>query len=141
MATTTTRSASVVGWAKSLAFGVVLAASLGLIAALVRGGDFWLTAGVFALCTLGPATGFGMLGFLGLDGPEEEHAEESIERRWFDRSASGAFLDVLLASSVALAIVSVFDVSVEGIDALLGVVVLAMVSSVIRYLVISRRES
>ena len=139
--TTTTRSARIVAWAKAITVGVFVAGVIGVIAALARGGDFWLTVAVFALCTLGPATGFGMLAFLGLDGPQEEHAEESIERRWLDKAASGAFVDVFLASSVALAIVSTFDVSVEGIDVLIGVVLLAMIAPAVRYVVLSRRES
>lgn len=138
---TATRSTRTAAWAKAITVGVVLAAALGAVAALVRGGDYWLVAGIFALCLLGPPTGFGWLGFLGLDGPEEEHSEESIERRWLERATSGAFLDVLLTTSLALGIVSIFDLTVEGMDVLLAVVALSMLDSVIRYLVLSRRES
>lgn len=128
-------------WAKAIAFGVVVAGSLGVLAAVVRAGNFWLATGVFAICLLGPAIGFGMLAFLGVDGPDEDHPEQSIERRWLDKATSGAFVDVLVASGVALTIVSVFDLAVDGSDTLLAVVVLAMFSPFVRYVVISRRES
>ena len=127
-------------WAKAIAFGVVVAGAVGVLAGAVRGEDFWLTTGIFAFCALGPAIGFGVLAFLEL-GPDEDHPEQSIERRWLDMATSGAFFDVFFASSVALAAVSVFDLTVEGIEAPIGLEVLAMISPAARYLVISRRES
>lgn len=82
-----------------------------------------------------------VVAFFGLDGPGETHPEESVERRWFDKAAAGAFVDVLLVTSLALGLVSIYDLTVDGLDVLLAVVVLAVLAVAARYVVISRRES
>jgi hypothetical protein len=123
---------------------VALAASLGTGAAAgwVRSDEFWLVAAVFAACTLGPAIALGWLVFVsGHTVQTDPHVEDSVEARWVERACSGAFIDLVIAAGVALTLTSVLDLHVPGGVVLLAVVIGAGADSVLRYGVISRRES
>lgn len=71
----------------------------------------------------------------------EPHAEESVEQRWMERSLSAAMLDVIGAGGVALALMSVFDLTADGRTLLLLVVAGGMGDTMLRYVVVSRREA
>jgi len=122
--------------------GLVLAAGLGLAAAFLADGRFWLTFGVYTACFLSPCIALSWL----LVGPGrgvsvDPRAEENIESRWIEKAASGAVFDLIPAVGVALASTSLFGLELAGDVALLGVAAFVVVDGGLRYLVLSRRES
>jgi hypothetical protein len=122
--------------------GLLLAGALGLGAALLRGEQFWLVAGVFTACFLSPCIALSWL----VLGPGrgvavDPHAEENVESRWIDKAAAGALFDLVPAVGIALAAVSLFGLEMPGDLALLGVVAFAVADGGLRYLLLSRRES
>ncbi len=122
--------------------GLVLAAGLGLVAAVVADEQFWLTFGVYTACFLSPCIGLAWL----LVGPGrgvsvDPRAEENIESRWIEKAASGAVFDLIPAVGVALASTSLFGLELAGDVALLGVAAFVVADGGLRYLVLSRRES
>jgi hypothetical protein len=122
--------------------GLVLAAGLGLGAAILRGEQFWLVFGVFTACFLSPCIALSWL----VVGPGrgvtvDPRAEENVESRWIEKAASGAMFDLVPAAGVTLGAVSLFGLDLPGDLALLGVVVFAFVDGGLRYAVLSRRES
>lgn len=129
-------------WAGAGLVALAVAASVGVAAGLLRREDFWLVAAVFTVCVLPPAF---MLGWFLVVRPRtstpEPHAEENVERRWAERAAAGAFWDVLTATGLALAGISVTGLELSARFALAAVVLLAMVDFFVRHAVVSRRES
>lgn len=121
---------------------VSIAVLAGALAGWARGDEFWLVAGVFAACTLGPAAGIGWLLFVSDHTVEPDaRAEESIEKAWLDRAMIGTCTDLVVAAGVALALTSVLDLDVSGRAVLLAVVLGVGADTFVRYLVMSRRES
>lgn len=142
MTTKTRPAAPPVAYAKAGALALSIALTAGAIAGWVRGDEFWLVATVFASCTLAPAIGLAWVVFVADHTVEVDvHAEESIEQRWFERASSGALLDLVITSGVALTLLSLVDLDLSGRTALLLVVGLAMGDTMLRYALISRRES
>ncbi len=124
--------------------GLLVAGGLGLLAAVLEDSDqFWLRAGVFTACTIGPAWGLGWLLFVaGTTGPDAvEHPEENVEQLWWQRSASGAFLDLIIVAGLALTALSVTDLRLDATTVLTGLVVLGLGDLTVRLAVLSRRES
>jgi len=73
-----------------------------------------------------------------LDGAPRD-PERSIESVWHDRAASGAFTDVLLVTGTAATVVSLTGFDMPASVALASVLVVAMGSFGLRYLVLRRR--
>ncbi len=124
--------------------GLLVAAGLGLLAGLSGDDDqFWLRAAVFAVCTLGPAYGLGWLLFLsGGTGPDAvAHPEENVEHGWWQRSASGSFLDVMAVAGLAATALAVTDLRLDAGTVLTALIVLALVDVTVRFTVLSRREA
>jgi hypothetical protein len=122
--------------------GLVLAAALGLTAAVLRDEQFWLVFGVFTACFLSPCIGLAWL----VVGPArgvsvDPHAEENVESRWIEKAASGALFDLLPAAGITLAAMSLLGLELPGDLVLLGVVAFALVDGGLRYVLLSRRES
>lgn len=142
MTTTTRPTAPPQAYLKAGLVALAAALVVGAVAGWVRGDEFWLVAVVFAICTLGPATALGWLVFVsGHTVQPDPHVEDSVEARWVERACSGAFIDLVVAAGVALTLTSVLDLDVPGGLVLLTVVCGAGIDSVLRYAVISRRES
>lgn len=65
--------------------------------------------------------------------------EESVESRWYDNAAAGAFHDVLIFSGLGAAVLFLTPLEIEGSLGLLAVSVAAMASTGVRYTVNRRR--
>lgn len=142
MTTTTRPTALSAAYAKAGLAGLAVSLAAGAVAGWVRSDEFWLVAVVFAICTLGPAVALGWLVFVsGHTVQPDPHVEDSVEARWVERACAGAFVDLVIAAGVALTLTSVLDLDVPGGLVLLAVVAGAGLDSVLRYAVISRRES
>ncbi len=124
--------------------GLLVAAGIGLLAgALGEPGQFWLRAGVFAACTLGPACGLGWLLLVaGSTGPDAvARPEETVEQLWWQRSAAAAFLDLLVVSALVLTALAVTDLRLDAVTVLTGLVVLGLADVTDRMAVLHRREA
>src|SRR5687768_7740565 len=93
--------------------GTLLAACLGLAVALARSDQFWLVLGVFTACFLAPCFGLAWL----IVGPGrraevDPRADENVETRWFEKAASGALLDLLMAVGLLLGAMSLFGLEI-----------------------------
>jgi hypothetical protein len=124
--------------------GLLVASALGLLAgALGEPGQFWLRAGVFAACTLGPACGLGWLLFVaGRTGPDAvARPEETVEQLWWQRSAAAAFLDLLVVAGLVLTALAVTDLRLDAAAVLTGLVVLGLADVTVRLAVLQRREA
>ena len=122
--------------------GLLLAAGLGLGAALLADERFWLTFEMYTACFLSPCIALAWL----LVGPGrgvsvDPRVEENVESRWIEKAASGAVFDLIPAVGVTLASTSLFGLELAGDVALLGVAAFVVVDGGLRYLVLSRRES
>ena len=133
--------------ARRIAAGVtalVVAGALGLLAgAFGDDGQFWLRAGVFTACTLGPAWGLGWLLFVsGSDGTESvARPEDSVEQQWWHRSASASFLDVVVVVSIGTTALAVTDLEVAASTALTALLVVALADVTVRMAVLRRRDA
>jgi hypothetical protein len=124
--------------------GLLVAAALGLLAALFGDADeAWLRAVAFGVCTLGPAYGLGWLLFVsGSSGPDPVvHPEESVEQTWWQRSASGSFLDLLVVAGVGATALSVTDLRVDATSALAALIVVGFADVAVRLTVLRRRDA
>jgi hypothetical protein len=122
--------------------GSLIAAGLGLGAAALRPGDFWLTFGVFTACLLAPSFGLAWLVLgAGRQVEPDPHVEENVESRWFDKAGARALVDTLSATGVAAGTISVLGLAPPADLVLLGLVAFALVDGAVRYAVLARRES
>lgn len=65
--------------------------------------------------------------------------EESVESRWYDAAAAGAFHDLLIFSGLGAAVLFLTPLEIDGSVGLLAVTILAMLSTGVRYTVNRRR--
>jgi hypothetical protein len=122
--------------------GAAFAAVLGVGAALIRPEQFWLVFGVFTACSLSPSIALAWLVLgAGRRVTPDPHAEENVESRWLEKAASGALFDVIPAAALTAGAVSLFGLDLPADLALLGVVAFALADGVLRYVVLTRRES
>jgi Ca2+/Na+ antiporter len=124
--------------------GLVLAAAFGSITLLtgVASGD---RAALFAVI-MAAATASGFVALIwalvvdrttlrgALDKPEE-----SIESTWLDAAQAGALRDTVLLTGLTLMVLAVTRVQLDTVWTLVGVILLAGFSVVVRYLVAKRR--
>lgn len=68
-----------------------------------------------------------------------DRPEESIEGAWYDKAAQGAFSDTLLITGLGTTFFAITNIRVDMLIALIGVLVVAMGSCGIRYLIARRR--
>lgn len=68
-----------------------------------------------------------------------DRPEESVEGAWYDRAAQGAFSDTILVVGLATAALAVTGIRIDVVLALMGVLLVAMGSCGIRYVVARRR--
>jgi hypothetical protein len=122
--------------------GTLLAASLGLAVAVSRGNEFWLFFGVFAACFLAPCLGLAWLVVgPGRHAEVDPRADENVETRWFEKAASGALFDLLVAVGLLLGAMSVFGLDIASDVVLMGMWAFAIADGALRYALIRRRES
>jgi hypothetical protein len=131
---------------RHLAAGVtalVLASGIGLLAGTFGADQFWLRAAVFSACTLGPAYGLGWLLFLaGRSGPDAVASpEDTVERDWWHRSASGSFLDLIVVAGLGLSALAVADLRVDAQNVLAALVVFGLADVTLRHALLSRRDA
>ncbi|WP_369139188.1 hypothetical protein [Modestobacter versicolor] len=120
---------------------LVLAAGVGALAGSADPDRFWLRAAVFAACTLGPAYGVGWLVFLSAHtGPQPvARVEDTVEHDWWQRSASGSFLDLVTVAGLGAAVLAVADLDVTASTVLAGLLVFAFADVAVRWTVLRRR--
>jgi hypothetical protein len=123
--------------------GLVLAVGIGLLAGSFDADRFWLRTLVFSACTLGPAYGVGWLLFLsGRTGPGPVvRVEETVEHDWWQRSASGSFLDLLTVAGLGAAVLAVADVEVAASGVLAALILFAFADVAVRWTVLRRRAA
>lgn len=68
-----------------------------------------------------------------------DRPEESIEGAWYDRAAQGAFSDTLLITGLGTTFFAITSIRIDMLIALIGVLVVAMGSCGIRYVIARRR--
>lgn len=141
--TTTARAIAPAGaYVRAGLLALVTSATAGGVAGWAHGERFWLVAGVFAACTLGPAIAMGWLVFVSGHVVEpDSHVEDSVESRWMERATAGAFVDVVIAAGVALTLTSLLDLDVPGRLVLLALLGGAGADTVLRFRVLSLREA
>ncbi len=126
-------------WALTIVIGATLTVTVALLAALTGDQDRWLTFTVFA-ATTSPVL-FGGTWIL-LPDPDRSdpvtHSEDTVEHEWTQRSASGAFLDLIVALGLALAVQSLLDTPALPLQVFL---VLGMADFMVRYGVLRRRAA
>jgi hypothetical protein len=122
---------------------LVVASGTGLLAGSFGADQFWLRAAVFGACALGPAYGLGWLLFLtGRSGPDAvARPEDTVERDWWHRSASGSFLDLIVVAGVGLSALAVTDLRIDAQDVLTALVVFGLADVTLRHTLLSRREA
>lgn len=128
-------------WLLAASFAILGAALIGLIAGGTHPDRFALVALIFAACTLGPLLALGWLVFVSpTTVPQDKHRQDSVEARWSDTAAAGAWRDTVIATSAVLVVVSIFGYQWRTSYVLLGVVVVAMLSLAIRHAALSQKE-
>lgn len=68
-----------------------------------------------------------------------DRPEESVEGAWYNRAAQGAFSDILLIVGLGTAFLAITGIRIDVLIALIGVLLVAMGSFGIRYLIARRR--
>ncbi|MFT4051213.1 MAG: hypothetical protein QM677_03065 [Microbacterium sp.] len=68
-----------------------------------------------------------------------DNPEQSVESVWYEKAASGAFTDVLLVAGLGTAAVAFTGIEISAVNALAAVVLIAMGSFAVRYLIQRRR--
>ncbi len=122
--------------------GLLVAAGMGLGVAFTRPEDFWLVFGVFTACFLGPCIGLAWLTVgAGRKTEIDARADENVETRWFEKAASGALFDLLMAVGFLLGAMSLFGFEVATDVVLMGLWAFAIADGALRYALIRRRES
>lgn len=97
---------------------------------------------IFAACTAGTFFALGWVLFVSrYTVAEDPHAEDNVERRWYDRATSGAFGDLITTGGIALFLISVTRIEVSGATVLTLLLILALISVLVRYQVAKRRDA
>ena len=121
--------------------GVLVSAAIGSLAGLFADDGFWLHAVVFAVFTFAPAYGIGWFAFVsGAADPEPvAHPEESVEHDWWQRSSSGTFTDLLVATGLVTTALAVTGLQVDATILLSGLIALALADVTVRLELLRRR--
>jgi hypothetical protein len=134
--TTFTWRAPVSHYILAIAFGAMETIAVSLAVGASNPHDFWLAAGVGALTTAYPAVSLGGWIFVfNHTVTRDAHGEQSVELTWMKRAASGAFLDVLIATLVVTVVLMIGRFPVDALPVLLALTGLSAVDAGLRYLV------
>ena len=117
-----------------------LATTLTIAVALVVGAsnpdDFWLAAGIGALTAAYPSVSLGLWIFVSNNTvTRDARGEESVELTWMKQAASGAFLDVLIATLAVTVVLLIGRYDVDALPVLLVLIGLSVVDAGLRYFV------
>lgn len=118
---------------------LVAAGVVGLAAATFQPEHALVTGLVFAAAFLPPLYGLGWLVLVHERTAVDE--PDGVEHRWFERSASAAFLDLVVLLGVSSAVVGTTGAAVDTSLALTAVVVVALGDLTIRMKLLERAES
>lgn len=122
------------------AFGAVATIVVALLVGATNRSDFWLAAGIGAMCTAYPALSLGTKIFVSDHTvTRDAHGSESVESLWLRQAGAGVFLDVLVATIVGAVVLMLTGYEVPALPALLALVGLSVVDAGLRYVVIRRR--
>ncbi|MFS0865999.1 hypothetical protein AB3M83_01520 [Microbacterium sp. 179-B 1A2 NHS] len=127
----------------AIPIGLVLAAAAGLITAAMTDAPSPLLTGFAVGAATIPA--FVALVWVPIVDRDTlrgaiERPEESVEGAWYDRAAQGAFTDTLLVTGIATSALAITGARIDAVLALMGVLIVAMASCGIRYLIARRRD-
>jgi hypothetical protein len=135
-----TRTAPVTHYVLAVTFGAIVTIAAALITGATNPADFWQAAFIAAICAGFPSVSLGWKIFVTSHTVAvDAHGAESAEVRWLQQAAAGAFLDVVVAGTVATILLLVVRPPLEGLPVLLGLLVLSVVDAGIRYAVIRQR--
>ncbi|SEJ41063.1 hypothetical protein SAMN04487917_105370 [Arthrobacter sp. yr096] len=136
----TSRRAPVHHYVLAVILGAILTIAVSLLVGVSNPGDFWLAAGIGALCAAYPAMSLGARVFVSRHTvTRDPHGEQSVELQWMRQAGAGAFLDVLVATIVVAAVLAVGRIGVDALQVLLGLVGLSALDAGLRYLAIRHR--
>lgn len=139
-ATFTWRRAPVSHFFLAITFGAILTIAVSLVVAASNPNDFWLAAGIGALCAIYPSVSLGARIFVSNHMvTRDSHGEESVELAWMRQAAAGAFLDVLITTIVAGVVLMLGRFDVDALPALLVLTGLSAADAGLRYLLIRYR--
>lgn len=137
----TTGKAPLSAYVMSALLALVLASVVGAIASVFYDENRWLAFVIFAVCTAGTFFALGWVLFVSKYTVEsDEHAEDNIEHRWYEKATSGAFHDIITTAGIAVFVLSITRLEVSGVTVLMLILVLAVVSFAVRFWVAKRRD-
>ncbi len=124
--------------------GLILAAGVGaltLLTEVARGDEALVIAGVFALVV---SWGFiGLIWALVVDRSSlrgaVEKPDESIESKWLEAATAGALRDTIMLTGFVLATLAITGFELDATWALIGVILIAFFSTIVRYLMARKR--
>ena len=133
---TAKRRAPVVHYVLAITFGTIMTIAVSLVVGASNPDDFWLAAAIGALTAAYPSVSLGIWIFVSNHTvTRDPRGEESVELTWMKQAASGAFLDVLVATLVVTVALVVGRFDVGALPVLLGLIGLSTVDAGLRYLV------
>ena len=133
---TVKRHAPVEHYLLGIAFGTILTIAVSLVVAASNPEDFWLAAAIGALTAAYPSISLGLWIFVSNHTvTRDARGEESVELTWMKQAASGAFLDVLIATLVVTVVLMFGRYDVDALPVLLLLIGLSTVDAGLRYLV------
>jgi hypothetical protein len=136
----TSRRAPAHHYVLAVILGAILTIAASLLVGASNPGDFWLAAGIGALCAAYPSMSLGGRIFVSRHTvTRDPHGEQSVELQWMRQAGSGAFLDVLVATIVVAVVLAVGRFAVDALPVLLGLVGLSALDAGLRYLAIRHR--
>ncbi|MCD2111482.1 MULTISPECIES: hypothetical protein [Rhodococcus] len=127
----------------AIALGILATAVLGaVVAALGLVPDYPVAAGVAVALATAPSLS-ALAWVLLVDRSTLEGAadrpEDSVEASWYEKAASGAFTDILLVTGLGCTALAFAPIEVEGLHALMAVILVAFASFGVRYAVQRRK--
>lgn len=124
--------------------GVAASAAIGSLAAVMHGGDPWTVFAAFTVATIGPCICAALFLLVWRRTVPTAPADQpdSVERIWWLRVSSGAFVDLACLLGAALFLVALTDVgAMDPTWLLAGVLAIAWVDLGVRAAVLRRAES
>ena len=133
---TVKRRAPVEHYLLAIAFGTTLTIAVSLVVAATNPSDFWLAAGIGALTAVYPSMSLGVWLFVSNHTvTRDPRGEESVELTWMKQAASGAFLDVFIATLVVTVVLMLGRFDADALPVLLFLIALSTVDAGLRYVV------
>ncbi|MFJ6456229.1 ATP synthase subunit I [Paenarthrobacter sp. NPDC091669] len=136
----TSKRAPIHHYVLAVILGAILTITVALLVGASNSGDFWLAAGIGALCAAYPAMSLGIKVFVSRHTvTRDQHGEQSVELQWMRQAGAGAFLDVLVAIIVAALVLAVGRFEIDALPVLVGLIGLSAVDAGLRYVAIRHR--